>query len=213
LKVGYLLRQLLLGITARSSAAYWERRYRWGLNSGSGSTGELARHKAEFLNGFVRRHAVTSVAEFGCGDGNQLALADYPRYLGLDVSRTAIRLCVDRFERDPTKSFLWYDPGSTVNLAGFVRADLSLSLDVIYHLFEDHTYRQYLADLFATAIRFVIIYSSDSDEATASPHVRHRRFTADVAAMFPDFEKVQRVPNLYPERTFAEFAVYRRRTS
>ncbi|TAT59972.1 hypothetical protein EGM92_29840 [Enterobacter cloacae] len=30
--------------------------------------------------------------EFGCGDGNQLSLADYPRYTGFDISDHAIQL-------------------------------------------------------------------------------------------------------------------------
>ena len=38
--------------------------------------------------------------------GNQLALADYPRYLGIDRSPTAVRRCIARVRGEPTKSFL-----------------------------------------------------------------------------------------------------------
>ena len=72
------------------SQEYWERRYAGGGTSGAGSAGRLAAFKAQFLNDFVRAHDVTSVVEFGCGDGNQLALAAYPRYLGLDVSPASL---------------------------------------------------------------------------------------------------------------------------
>ena len=58
---------------------YWEDRYRTGHDSGAGSSGRLAAFKAEFLNGLVADHNVSSVIEFGCGDGRQLALAEYPR--------------------------------------------------------------------------------------------------------------------------------------
>lgn len=71
------------------SREYWEARYSQDGDSGSGSIGRLARFKAEFLNSFVLEHDVGSVIEFGCGDGRQLQLAEYPRYIGLDVSRVA----------------------------------------------------------------------------------------------------------------------------
>ncbi|MFI5067905.1 MAG: hypothetical protein ACHP9Z_28540, partial [Streptosporangiales bacterium] len=83
------------------SVGYWERAYARGETSGDGSYGALARGKADFLNQFVRAHSVSTVLEFGCGDGNQLSLAEYPAYIGLDVSRTAVGLCQRRFRDDP----------------------------------------------------------------------------------------------------------------
>jgi hypothetical protein len=62
----------------RGSARYWERNYAGGGTSGAGSYDALALGKAVFLNEFVRAHEIGSVIEFGCGDGNQLSLADYP---------------------------------------------------------------------------------------------------------------------------------------
>lgn len=212
MKLAYLLRQFWLGFTARSSADYWERRYRAGMTSGSGSYGELARFKAEILNNLVRQHGVDSVLELGCGDGHQLTLARYPKYLGLDVSRKAIELCRETFGNDPTRAFLWYDPAATVNLGSFVQADLALSLDVIYHLLEDEVYDAYLRDLFAMSRRLVVIYSSDRDDAGGTAaHVRHRQFTRDVAARHDAFELIERIPNRFPDQTFAEFFVYRRK--
>ena len=55
-----------------ASDDYWEERYSKGKNSGAGSYNELARFKAEVLNGFVQKQNIRSVIEFGCGDGNQL---------------------------------------------------------------------------------------------------------------------------------------------
>ena len=46
----------------------------------------LAAFKAEVPNDFVRARGIDSVIEFGCGDGAQLALAEYPAYVGIDVS-------------------------------------------------------------------------------------------------------------------------------
>lgn len=87
------------------SNRYWEERYASGRNSGAGSYKKLAEFKAEIVNSFVTRHNVTSVIEFGCGDGNQLELANYHRYLGLDVSETVISLCKQRFSSDTSKTF------------------------------------------------------------------------------------------------------------
>ena len=84
--------------------AYWERRYADGQDSGYGSRDQLARFKASFLNAFVARNGIRSVIEFGCGDGTQLSLADYPSYLGLDVSPTAVRLCASRFRDTPGRA-------------------------------------------------------------------------------------------------------------
>src|SRR6202040_327974 len=70
------------------SALFWEGNYAQGRTSGNGSYGALAEGKSRFLNELVRERTVRSVIEFGCGDGNQLSLAEYPSYIGLDVSRT-----------------------------------------------------------------------------------------------------------------------------
>ena len=97
------------------SSSYWEQRYRQGGTSGPGSFGRLAEFKAETLNGFVARMGVQSVIEFGCGDGAQLALAEYPPYVGIDVAESSISACRQRFAGDATKSFF---------LAGQIPANL-----------------------------------------------------------------------------------------
>jgi hypothetical protein len=204
------LLQSFLAFTSLNSRQYWERRYRAGLTSGAGSYGLLSEFKAEVLNGFVTSHDIRSLIEFGCGDGNQLQLAAYPLYLGLDVSKTAIDRCRERFRGDDTKSFVWYDPARTINIANFLNADLTLSLDVIYHLVEDDIYRRYLRNLFSTSRRFVIIYSSDSAAKSATPHVHHRRFTNDVERDFADFRQIDRIDNRYPEQSFCSFFIYER---
>ena len=87
------------------SLGYWEKRYAAGGNSGAGSYSRFAEFKAEILNGFVARHGVRSVIEFGCGDGNQLKLAAYPDYVGFDVSATAVQGCRTLFASDSHKAF------------------------------------------------------------------------------------------------------------
>ena len=118
-----------------------------------------------------------SVIEFGCGDGNQLALAEYPTYVGLDVSRAAVGLCQRRFANDHTKSFFLYDGACFVDYAGLFSADLAVSLDVIYHLVEDQIFEKYMNDLFAAGRRYVVVYSTNGTVRDDAPHVRHRSFS------------------------------------
>jgi SAM-dependent methyltransferase len=211
-KLRHVLRQLALAARSGSSSDYWRRRYRAGLDSGAGSYGELAEFKARVLNEFVSLNDIRSVLELGCGDGNQLSLARYPSYLGLDVSGEAIDLCTRRFAGDPTKAFLWYDPVRTVRMEPRLSADLVLSLDVIYHLLEDDVYDRHLELLFACSRRWAIIYSSNRPTRDAAWHVRNREFTGDVAARFPSFELAHVIENPHRDLTPADFYVYRRVT-
>lgn len=175
------------------SAKYWDDRYAQGRFSGAGSVGKFAEFKAEVLNGFVRRHNVQSVIEFGCGDGRQLSSADYPRYLGFDVSAEAVNLCRTRFKDDDSKSF------KAVADYSADKADLTLSLDVIYHLVEDEVFENYMRLLFDASQRWVIVYASnhdDTDRAEAA-HVRHRQFTRWVEANRPEWVLRETIPNRY----------------
>jgi SAM-dependent methyltransferase len=195
----------------RGSARYWERNYARGRTSGPGSYHALAEGKAAFLNDFVRTREIESVIEFGCGDGNQLSLARYPAYIGLDVSRSAVGLCQRRFADDATKSFFLFDGACFADRAGLFAADLALSLDVIFHLTEDPVFETYMTHLFAAARRYVIVYATDQETSGTAPHVRHRHFTPWVQACRPDWRllEVARGPNSGPYR--ADFFAYERR--
>jgi hypothetical protein len=170
-----LLRQRLI---FADSVSYWERNYERGGTSGCGSYGAHADAKAEFLNGFVSENDLQSVIEFGCGDGNQLSLAKYPCYIGLDVSRNAIDMCMQQFADDSTKSFFLYNSAFFVDRASLFSADLAISLDVIYHLIEDSIYERYMAHLFAAGRKYVVVYATNSEIHGTAPHVRHRCFTS-----------------------------------
>jgi SAM-dependent methyltransferase len=192
------------------SARFWEDNYAQGKTSGNGSYGALAEGKRRFLNELVAARAVRSVIEFGCGDGNQLSLADYPSYIGLDVSRSAIRLCRQRFAGDPGKSFFLYDGNCFTDRAGIFTAELALSLDVVYHLTEDAAFESYLRHLFAAGQRLVVIYSTNARFGGTAPHVRHRHFTPWVEANCPAWRLTGVIPGPNTERARADFFVYER---
>lgn len=100
-------------IAFTGSTEYWECRYANGGHSGAGSYGPMAEWKAHHINEWVEQHNIQRVVEFGGGDGAQLSLAQYPQYIGLDVSRSVIDTCKRKYAEDHTKSFLWMDPDRT----------------------------------------------------------------------------------------------------
>jgi hypothetical protein len=181
-----------------ASDLYWERRYAHKGSSGAGSYGPLAAYKASVLNTFVVDWNVRSVIEFGCGDGNQLSLGRYPKYIGLDVSATAVRTCIDKFSGTPM-SFFRYDPSCFVDNQQCLRAELALSLDVIYHLVEDRVFDSYMKHLFGAAERFVGIYSSDREARVHLPHIRERRFSEWIGAYAPGWELIETVTHPHSE--------------
>lgn len=214
-KLGKLVRRISNMYTRSTqpfpgTAAYWERRYAGGGTSGAGSYGKFAEFKARIINGFIARHRIESVIEFGCGDGNQLKLAGYPRYLGLDISESAVARCRGEFSGDRSKVFKL-----SSEYCG-EKADLALSLDVIYHLVEEAVFQDYMRTLFGASNRYVIIYSSNSDDNRRydGTHMRQRKFTEWVAVNMPGWRLIEHIPNEYPYEpetsggSIADFFIY-----
>lgn len=202
----------------KGSISYWEERYRGHGDSGSGSYRHLAEFKAEILNEFVKKNQIRTVLEFGCGDGNQLTLAEYPAYIGLDVSPTAIKMCHELFIRDTAKSFYLYDSLAFHDHAGLFRAELVLSLDVLFHLVEQEIFETYIRHLFTSAERFVIIYASDFDrlDEPVYRHDKRRKFTPFIQANFPEWELMEVIKNKYPvseyndKGSLSDFYIYKK---
>ncbi|WP_207797667.1 class I SAM-dependent methyltransferase [Leptospira haakeii] len=192
------------------SASYWESRYQEGGSSGAGSYNFLAEFKAEIINAFVQENKVQTIIEFGCGDGNQLKLAQYPKYIGFDISPSAISICRELFKNDKNKNFKVLSDYSNE------KAELVLSLDVIYHLVEDEVFEQYIRNIFNASDKYVIIYSSDVD-LPREFHVRHRKFSKWIEEHIPEWNLEKHIPNRYPyhgnhwKGSLADFFIYRKR--
>jgi SAM-dependent methyltransferase len=215
--IGIGLRRIHRAFTQKrweNSRTYWEKNYISGGTSGPGSYGRLAQAKAKFLNDFVSAHQIRTVLEIGCGDGNQLSLAQYPSYVGVDISSVTIDACRARFADDLTKSFL------IAGSAPLPTCELGLSLDVIFHLVEDEIFERYMLDLLSHSERYVVLYTSDSDAYLPTDdtplHVRHRpvgRWMSNQG----DWRFKERYPNPYPYQrghydttSPADFYVYER---
>jgi len=190
------------------SEDYWKKRYKSGGNSGEGSYRKFAEFKAEVLNAYVKDKQINTVIEFGCGNGNQLSFAEYPFYLGFDVSPEAISQCENTFSHDKTKTF------KLMEQYAHETADLTLSLNVIYHLIEDNVFLIYMEQLFDSSIKTVIIYSSNTDEQSKlqASHVKHRQFSKWVEKNKPEWGLIKHIPNKYPDThhdgSFADFYIY-----
>lgn len=180
-------------LAATGSAEYWERRYQSGGNSGAGSYGYFAEHKATYINDLVEKKSVKSVNEMGSGDCSNLKLYHIPIYHGFDVSQKSIEICEAKFGHDHSKSFL-------IGAPSIASADLSMSLDVLYHLVEQEVFETYLKQLFASARKYVLIYAFDGDEDHSGDlrslftftHVKFRAFTTFVTTNFPAWRLLEK---------------------
>lgn len=194
------------------SSKYWEQRYLAGGNSGAGSYSKSAQYKALILNAFAAEKQLKHVGELGSGDGNQLRYLAFENYTGFDVSRTAIDLCRDMHKDRPGCDFVWLGEPE-LDMSRYSEAfELTLSLDVIFHLIEEDVYRAYMERLFAMSASYVIVYASNHDgpDRHGAIHVRNRRFTNDVARWLPEWKLLKQVDNPYkhPLISEADFFVF-----
>jgi SAM-dependent methyltransferase len=204
--------RLVREVGFRGSATYWDNRYRKGGNSGPGSYGRLAEFKAAIINDIVKKHGIRTVIEFGCGDGHQLELAHYDSYIGFDVSPKAVEICRARFAQRANYRF-----SLVADYAGET-ADLTMSLDVIYHLVEDDIFQKYMELLFDSSNEFVLLYSPDASMPEFNTaHVKTRVFSDWVLAHRPNWHMVECIKNKFPydidspgETSFSDFHLYRR---
>mgnify|MGYP003668898781 CR=1 FL=1 len=198
-----------------SSSSYWEERYKEGGTSGHGSYGRLADFKAEVINNFINDNDIKNAIEFGCGDGNQLSKLKINNYIGIDVSKTIINKCEEKFKNDARKSFLL--------LNDFIenpsKAELTLSLDVIFHLTEEDIFEDYMHLLLEKSTKYCIIYACDSEpDPSDSEHVLKRKFTKWIEKNHSEWQLTKIVFNKYPhngeknpkEHSFSDFYFYKK---
>jgi len=194
------------------SGEYWRRRYEDKKTSGPGSYGRLAAYKADIVNGILRDRGISSVIEFGCGDGNQAALFEIPNYTGVDISPLVVENAKKTFADRPGWTFQVAGEGTVADGAH----DMSMSLDVIYHLIEDDVFETYMHNLVAAARRYVLVFASDYEQTAKPKHVRHRHYSEWLAQNYPELKMVQEFEHPYPasegsditETSFAHFKIF-----
>jgi cyclopropane fatty-acyl-phospholipid synthase-like methyltransferase len=205
-----------LNVAFSSSDQYWRERYEKGGNSGEGSYGALSKYKAEFINSFVAEKNISSIIEFGCGDGNQASLFTFANYTGIDISEKCVESCKALLGKRGYEFIVLEDYLADEVEEAF---DLALSLDVVYHLVEDEIYNAYISKLFKSSSRYVLVYASNFNSFDPNlPHVRHREFSRDVELAFPDWTLVETEKNPYEKPhdskvygSFAKFHLFEKR--
>jgi len=196
-----------------NSGHYWESRYSAGGNSGAGSYGRLAEFKSEVINRILKDHDIQTVVDWGVGDGNQLTMLNIPNYIGVDVSHTIVDRAREVWKSDAAKQFL-----HTSELPLKESRDLSMSIDVIFHLVEDRVFNQYMERLVNGSKKFVLVYSSNyAGTRVAGHHVLHRKFTDWIDSNAPIFKLKEHIKNRYPfdesdqdNTSFADFFLFER---
>lgn len=190
------------GIEFSTSSEFWEKTYRLGNTSGSGSYGRVAAFKAKTLNDFVARNNIKRVLDLGCGDGNQNALFDFPHYTGIDTSETIINKNKALYADTPHREFFQNDCSDGGADTHVYQPDLVVSLDVIFHLIEDELYNAYMNALFHSGNRYAIAFThklpaGEPVPETQSDHTKFRDVEGWAIENAPDFQLIDCLPNPY----------------
>lgn len=188
---------------------YWEQTYRSGETSGRGSYGVLAEFKAEIVNKLIQREQIRRVIEFGCGDGNQLQYMNYEQYLGMDVAVSSIKQCVSLYASDPSKSFMVYTPGLWIN-RGFLQADLTVCLDVLYHITDEADFRTTLRDVLYASTSWVVLYTRLKEQGDPGVQTIQDRNLFHYLFDYPEFKVYEIIRQRYPEQSSADFVILKR---
>jgi hypothetical protein len=149
---------------------YWDSRYSSGGDSGYGSYDGQLTKKLHWLDNL----SVHSIFEIGCGDFNfgSNLLKQYPSasYTGYDISDYII----DKNKRD-------YPYHEWIKRGPFPDVDLTLCIDVLFHVLDDNEYSTLLINLHQQ-LRFgkylaVTAYEYDTPKNQEyDKHIKHRKF-------------------------------------
>jgi SAM-dependent methyltransferase len=98
--------------------------------SGTGSTLEITREYRAYVEDFLKKHAITSVVDAGCGDWTFSSAIDWGnvRYVGIDIASDVI----DAVRKKHEKGNIKFQVGDITE--ELPAADLLISKDVLQHL-------------------------------------------------------------------------------
>ena len=185
---------------------YWTNRYKTGGNSGAGSYNDLYILKRDIINDIISKKDIKSIIDFGCGDGNQIKEINIKKYIGFDIADSSINICKKKYNDDKTKEFYNYNMINSIDMKS---ANLTLSLDVLYHILEDDLFIDYIKNLFNYSNNYVLIYSSNV-KGTKNQHIYTRKFTDYISNLFPNWQLIKKIDQKYPTKSSADFYLYKK---
>lgn len=155
-------------MTPFEATQYWDWRYRRGGTSGAGSRGREAMEKVELVQKIIHDLGIHSVLDLGCGDGYVASFLEVDTYVGFDISEHALQECRALM---PERRFVGRLPEGE-------RFDLTLSLDVMFHLVDDADYIKHLLALASFSDCAAFVYGTNRPHpGPEAAHVKHRRWT------------------------------------
>ena len=99
---------------------------------------------------------------------------------------------------------------------GGEKFDVSISLDVIFHLVDQAVFDNYMNNLFSASKKIVVIYSSNLELEAPAPHVKHRKFDDWINKNKQEWHLESLLPNKYPfeddlnSQSMSDFYVYKK---
>jgi SAM-dependent methyltransferase len=148
--------------------------------SGSGSTLEITREYRAYIENFIKKHAVKSVIDAGCGDWSYSSAMDWgdASYLGVDIASDVIVPVRKKYETGKIK----FQVGDITE--DLPTADLLISKDVLQHLSNDLIRKFIKNNLTKGKYKWVILTNDRSSDNQDIPTGGYRGI--DLAA--PPFE-------------------------
>ncbi len=165
----------------------------------------LARHKADFVNKFIRANQVTDVIDYGCGDTRLLRQLRVPALTGICLAAERLAACRAPAAANPGWRF-YAGPEVTEEMT----ASMALSVDMVGRLETDADFSAYMRALFRAGRDYVLIHAAQTHPAWAASVLNLRPFTDHVRRFFPSWRLAAHVPNPVPHSRAADFFVYAR---
>lgn len=128
--------------------------------SGSGSTLEITREYRAYVEDFMKKHAVKSVVDAGCGDWSFSSAMDWgdATYLGIDIASDVIEAVRKKHEKGKIK----FQVGDITE--DLPAADLLISKDVLQHLSNELIHKFIKNNLRKGKYKWVILTNDRSSE-------------------------------------------------
>jgi SAM-dependent methyltransferase len=128
--------------------------------SGPGSTLEITVEYRAYVEGFMKKHAVKSVVDAGCGDWSFSSAMDWgdASYLGVDIASDVIEAVRKKHEKGKIK----FEVGDITE--DLPAADLLISKDVLQHLSNELIHKFIKNNLRKGKYKWVILTNDRSSE-------------------------------------------------